>query len=79
MESDYVARRVVKSDPDYKELNKLQMMLCHAYNPHLITHNDDFMDMDPVMIPSLIQTLKRAQGELMDDGNFRAFREVWAE
>ncbi len=70
MESDYALRRLLKSHPDYKEMNRLQTMLCCAYNSHLVCHQPDRMDIEPLLIPSLIYALKTAQGDLMDAGNF---------
>ncbi len=78
MNQTYAPRRLTSSHPDYAELNRIQMMLCYAYNPHLAIHDADEMDIDPELIPAIIDTLKTAQGELMDDGNFEDFRAAWA-
>ncbi len=78
MESNYAARRLLSSHPDYQELNRVQMMLCYAYNPHLAFGQPENMDIEPVMMPALIRDLKRAQGSMMDDGNFAEFRAAWA-
>ncbi len=79
MESKYATRRLVKSDPDFQEMNRLQNMICYAYNPQLIWHDKETMDIEPLMMPTLIDTLKTAQGDLMDRGNFEVFRAAWAE
>ncbi len=73
----YASRRLTSSHPDYEELNRIQMMLCYAYNPHLAMQDPNEMDIDPLLIPSLIDTLKTAQGELMDDGNFKQFLDLY--
>ncbi len=78
MESNYASRHLLGSDPDYQELNRLQMMLCYAYNPQLAIRDPERMDIEPLMIPSLIHDLKRAMGQLMDEGNFREFRAAWS-
>jgi hypothetical protein len=78
MELDYALRSLPRSHPDYKEMNRLQTMLCCAYNSHLACRNPELMDMEPLLMPSLIYALKTAQGDLMDAGNFRDFRAVWA-
>ncbi len=54
------------------------MMLCYAYNPHLVNHEPERMDIEPPLIPSLIDTLKTAQGELMEEGNWKDFHTAWA-
>ena len=78
MENGYAIRRLRKSDPDYKEMNRIQMMLCYAYNPHLALHQPERMDVEPILVRSLIHDLKQVQGNLMDDGNFREFEAAWA-
>ncbi len=78
MEAQHAARRVYSSHPDYQELNNLQTMLCHAYNPHLASQPPERMDVDESVVESLIQTLKTALGELMDEGNFKEFEAAWA-
>ncbi len=77
LKQTYASRHLVSSDPEYGEMNRLQMMLCHAYNPHLAVQSPEMMDIDPVLIPSLIDTLKSAQGDLMEDGNWRDFQTAW--
>ncbi len=69
----YASRHLTGSHPDYAEMNRIQMMLCYAYNPHLAVHDPAELDVDPVLVPALIDTLETAQGELMDDGNFKDF------
>ncbi len=78
MNQAYASRHLTSSHPDYAEMNRIQMMLCYAYNPHLVVHDPNEMDIDQALIPSLIDTLKTAQGELMDEGNFRDFQVAWA-
>ncbi len=78
MESSYAVRRLLSSDPDDQELNRLQMILCYAYNPQLAISDPERLDVEPQMIPVLIHELKQAQGQLMDDGNFRDFAAAWA-
>ncbi len=78
MESDYALRSVVRSHPDYRELNWLQTLLCYAYNSHLTCPIPERMDIEPLLRPSLINTLKTAQGDLMDAGNFGDFKAAWA-
>ncbi len=78
MEAQYAVRRVCGSHPDYREMNQLQMMLCYAYNPHLACRDAEQMDIEPMLISSLVFTLKTALGELMDAGNFRDFVAAYA-
>ncbi len=73
----YASRHMTSSHPDYAEMNRIQMMLCYAYNPHLVIHEPEQMDIEPLLIPSLIDTLKTAQGELMEEGNFKDFQVAW--
>ncbi len=77
MEAQYAVRRLFSSHPDYAEMNQLQTMLCHAYNPHLICHDSEWMDIEPLLITPLVNALKTALGELMDEGNFRDFVASW--
>jgi hypothetical protein len=78
MEATHAARRLLSSHPDYEALNGLQMMLCHAHNPHLACHNREWLDIEPLLMPSLIDALKTALGDLMDAGNFVDFKAAWA-